>query len=197
MGRVDRTPEHIRVGYHAHPAVTDSSMHLGVYLGSSDGQTRVPGIFDVVLGLLGVLSTFCVCLKWMRLSNPQLPWELSQPLWEPTLQMRHMLGPAWTLVADSAMAHASTATGLADARWPTCRLRPSPERQQVHQVLLCMASCKRAPSCKKPTKVRPAMQVACRLRRAWRPTPTPQCGKHAALRWHSGFSAVAAQELGV
>ena len=45
MGRVDRTYEHLCVGHHAHPAVTDSSMHLGVFLSGSDGRTRVPGEF--------------------------------------------------------------------------------------------------------------------------------------------------------
>ena len=50
MGRVDRTSEHLRVGYRAHPAVTDSSMHLGVFLSGSDGRTRVPGRFWWWLG---------------------------------------------------------------------------------------------------------------------------------------------------
>ncbi len=43
IGRVDRAEEHTAVGYRSHPAVVDSSMHLGVYLGSPDGRTRVPG----------------------------------------------------------------------------------------------------------------------------------------------------------
>ena len=43
-GRVDRTLEHLRVGHHAHPAVTDSSMHLSLFLGGPDGETRVPGV---------------------------------------------------------------------------------------------------------------------------------------------------------
>ena len=51
MGQVDRTSEHLRIGYHAHPAVTDSSMHLGVFLSGLDGRTRVPGRFVILLGM--------------------------------------------------------------------------------------------------------------------------------------------------
>ena len=44
IGRVDRQHEHRAVGYITHPAVADSSMHLGICFSSAaDTQTRVPG----------------------------------------------------------------------------------------------------------------------------------------------------------
>jgi hypothetical protein len=47
VGRVDLGHEHAKIGYLAHPAVVDSSMHLGVFVGSPDGRTRVPGEFSI------------------------------------------------------------------------------------------------------------------------------------------------------
>ena len=43
VGRVDLEEEHARLGYISHPAVIDSCMHLGLFVGSPDGHTRVPG----------------------------------------------------------------------------------------------------------------------------------------------------------
>ncbi len=43
LGSVRLCPEHVEVGYVSHPAVMDSSMHLSVFFGKSDGRTRVPG----------------------------------------------------------------------------------------------------------------------------------------------------------
>ncbi len=43
VGRVDLDSKHARIGYVSHPAVVDSCMHLGVFVGSPDGHTRVPG----------------------------------------------------------------------------------------------------------------------------------------------------------
>lgn len=43
VARVDLDEEHARIGYISHPAVVDSCMHLGLFVGSPDGQTRVPG----------------------------------------------------------------------------------------------------------------------------------------------------------
>ena len=43
LGSVRLCAEHVEVGYMSHPAVTDSSMHLSIFLGGSDGRTRVPG----------------------------------------------------------------------------------------------------------------------------------------------------------
>lgn len=47
VGRVDLGHEHAKIGYLAHPAIVDSSMHLGVFVGSPDGRTRVPGEFSI------------------------------------------------------------------------------------------------------------------------------------------------------
>lgn len=43
VGRVELDDDHAKIGYMTHPAVADSCMHLGVFAGSPDGQTRVPG----------------------------------------------------------------------------------------------------------------------------------------------------------
>ena len=43
QGKVELCAEHVEVGYISHPAMVDSSMHLSIFLGGSDGRTRVPG----------------------------------------------------------------------------------------------------------------------------------------------------------
>ena len=43
QGKVELCAKHVDVGYISHPAVVDSSMHLSLFLGGSDGRTRVPG----------------------------------------------------------------------------------------------------------------------------------------------------------
>lgn len=47
LGTVRLCAEHVEVGYISHPAVTDSSMHLSVFWGGSDGRTRVPGKLNI------------------------------------------------------------------------------------------------------------------------------------------------------
>lgn len=51
VGRVDLDEEHAKIGYISHPAVVDSCMHLGLFVGSPDGHMRVPGITSPFLGL--------------------------------------------------------------------------------------------------------------------------------------------------
>ncbi|BDA51455.1 probable oleandomycin polyketide synthase, modules 5 and 6 [Coccomyxa sp. Obi] len=50
IGRVDMDEEHARIGYSSHPAVVDSCMHLGLFVGSADGHTRVPGALGAFSG---------------------------------------------------------------------------------------------------------------------------------------------------
>jgi len=49
LGTVELRAEHAQVGYISHPALVDSSMHLSIFLGGSDGRTRVPGKSSLIL----------------------------------------------------------------------------------------------------------------------------------------------------
>lgn len=64
VGLVLKSTEHLAVGYNAHPAVVDSSMHLGVFLSAPDGHTRVPGRW---LSMAACSQAFNVCLSLLSL----------------------------------------------------------------------------------------------------------------------------------